>query len=72
MPINWKPKVLGIMQSAADKTLQITFFADSDKVTISAGSIGEPVAFTEAEFLILTVHEILNKAGVSIDENAGK
>lgn len=72
MRTNWEPKIIGIMQSSADKTLQIAFDHTTNKVEITGGSIDEPAVFNQEEFGRMTVHEILSKAGVPIDENAGK
>ena len=66
----WEPKILGIMQSAADKTLQISFVGN--KVTITGKTLSEPAEFTRDVFGQLTVHDILDQAGVEIDANAGQ
>ena len=58
-------KVVGLMQSADTATLMITELLDGETYLIRTD--GEPKLYiAKDEFNRLTVHEILNKAGVPI------
>jgi hypothetical protein len=72
MPIDWNPKILGLMQSSADKTLQIAFSYSDNNVTITGKTMSEPYVMDKEVFAKLTVHLILETIGVEINDNAGK
>jgi hypothetical protein len=68
-PIDWNPKILGLMQSSADKTLMIAFSHSDNNVTITAKTMSEPYIMDKETFAYMTVHDILKTIGVNRNDN---
>lgn len=67
--IEWQPKILGIMQSSVDKTIQIAF--NGNDFIFTGKSMEIPYYLSKSLFTSLTVHEILEHVGIERNPNAG-